>query len=144
MLASRLQLRRHSLRQAPAEPGRWLIATAPGDQPLLAGLMHLPDVGSQTNPLRSAATWPASEASPSSIKAQVESDIRIREGLKPILLIPVETSGTVMASRSYPAERRLEEPVLIVRTRDAIRMRSVFWLPASRFPCLAASPRRAG
>lgn len=47
LLASRLPLRRHSLRQAPAEPGRWLIATASGDQPLLVGLMHLPDVGKE-------------------------------------------------------------------------------------------------
>jgi exonuclease III len=45
LLASRLPLRRHSLRQAPAEPGRWLTATASGGQPILIGLMHLPDVG---------------------------------------------------------------------------------------------------
>jgi exodeoxyribonuclease-3 len=44
LLASRLPLQRHSLRKAPVEPGRWLIATASGDSPFLLGLMHLPNM----------------------------------------------------------------------------------------------------
>ena len=44
LLASRLPLRSHSLRRAPAEPGRWLMATASGDHPFVVGLMHLPNM----------------------------------------------------------------------------------------------------
>ncbi|HLF77972.1 MAG TPA: endonuclease/exonuclease/phosphatase family protein [Dehalococcoidia bacterium] len=44
LLASRFPLRRHSLRRAPVEPGRWLVATASHQQPFLVGLMHLPNM----------------------------------------------------------------------------------------------------
>ena len=44
LLASRLPLRRHVLRRAPVEPGRWLIATVAEHDPFLVGLMHLPNM----------------------------------------------------------------------------------------------------
>jgi exonuclease III len=44
LLASRLPLRLHSLRRAPIEPGRWLVATACYERPFLVGLMHLPNM----------------------------------------------------------------------------------------------------
>ena len=44
LIASRLPLRRHSLRAAPVEPGRWLLATVGGERPFIMGLMHLPNM----------------------------------------------------------------------------------------------------
>ena len=44
LLASRRPLRRHRLRRAPLEPGRWLVATADDEQSFLLGLMHLPNM----------------------------------------------------------------------------------------------------
>ena len=44
LIASRLPLRRHSLRAAPVEPGRWLLATVGGERPFIIGLMHLPNM----------------------------------------------------------------------------------------------------
>jgi exonuclease III len=44
LLASRTPLRRHSLRRAPVEPGRWLVVSAGSDPPFLVGLMHLPNM----------------------------------------------------------------------------------------------------
>lgn len=44
LIASRLPLRRHSLRAAPLEPGRWLLATVAAARPFTMGLMHLPNM----------------------------------------------------------------------------------------------------
>jgi exonuclease III len=44
LLASRMPLRRHSLRAAPVEPGRWLLATVAGERRFILGLMHLPNM----------------------------------------------------------------------------------------------------
>jgi exonuclease III len=44
LIASRLPLRRHSLRSAPIEPGRWLLATVADNRPFLLGMMHLPNM----------------------------------------------------------------------------------------------------
>ena len=44
LLASRLPLRRHSLRAAPVEPGRWLLVTVAAECAFTLGLMHLPNM----------------------------------------------------------------------------------------------------
>jgi len=44
LLASKLPLRRHRLRLAPVEPGRWLVASVAAEQPFLVGLMHAPNM----------------------------------------------------------------------------------------------------
>ncbi|MPZ48013.1 MAG: TRAM domain-containing protein [Dehalococcoidia bacterium] len=44
LLASRLPLRRHALRLAPSEPGRWLVATAFEERPFVVALMHIPNM----------------------------------------------------------------------------------------------------
>ncbi len=44
LLASKAPLIRHSLRRAPIEPARWLLATATADAPFLVAMMHLPNM----------------------------------------------------------------------------------------------------
>ncbi len=44
LLASRWPLRRRSLRRAPVEPGRWLLAEIEAETPFVLALMHFPNM----------------------------------------------------------------------------------------------------